>query len=69
MVVIVGIQFQKNGALYYYDINQMECKVGEYVIVETAHGPDLGEVVVGAREVEDEKAPAQLKRIIRIATQ
>ena len=69
MVVIVGVQFQKNGALYYYDINQLESRVGEYVIVETAHGPDLGEVVVGAREVEDEKAPAQLKRIIRIATQ
>ncbi|MBO7663512.1 MAG: hypothetical protein J6U01_09085 [Clostridia bacterium] len=69
MVVIVGIQFQKNGALYYYDLNQLEGRVGDYVIVETSHGPDLGEVVVGAREVEDEKAPAQLKRIIRIATQ
>ena len=69
MVTIVGIQFQKNGTLYYYDVNQLETRVGDYVIVETVHGPDLGEVVVGCREVEDDKTPAQIKRLIRIATQ
>lgn len=69
MVVIAGIQFEKNGALYYYDVNQLTLRVGDYVVVETTHGLDLGEVVVGAREVEDDKSPAQLKRIVRIATQ
>lgn len=69
MVTIVGIQFQKNGALYYYDMNQISVSVGDYVIVETGHGVDLGEVVVGSREVEDQQTPEQIKKILRIATQ
>ena len=69
MVSIVGIQLQKNGKIYYYDINGLEIRTGDYVIVDTVRGTDLGEVMTGIRDLEDESAPSSLKKIIRIATQ
>lgn len=69
MVTIAGIQFQKNGAVFYFDANKISVKVGDFVIAETGHGIDIGEVIVGCREVEDEKTPSQIKQIVRIATQ
>ena len=41
---------------------------GEFVIVETTRGIELGEVVTGAREVQDDKLVAPLKNVIRKAT-
>ena len=69
MVNIVGIQLQKNGKIYYFDVNGLNINPGEYVIVDTARGTDLGEVVMGVREIDEESAPASLKKIIRVATQ
>ena len=69
MVSIIGVQFQKNGKLYYFDANGFETKVGDYVIVDTVRGFDLGEIVTGARNIEDENCPPALKKMIRIATE
>ena len=68
MVSIVGIQLQKNGKIYYFDANGLEVKPGDYVIADTARGTDLGEVSTNPREVEDDAAPASLRKLIRIAT-
>ena len=46
MVSIVGIQLQKNGKIYYFDVNGLSVKPGDYVIADTARGNDLGEVVI-----------------------
>ena len=68
MAIIVGIQFQKNGKLHNYDTNGIECKPDDYVVADTPHGIDLGQVVVGSRFVEkDDNCP--MKKILRIATE
>ena len=69
MVKIIGVQFQKNGKLYYFDPNGLETSVGDYVIVDTARGQDLGEIVMGCREINEESRTAPLKKLIRIATE
>ena len=69
MEKIVGIQFQKNGKLVYFDTNHIDIKAGDYVIAETAHGPDLGEVVMAPRELEEGQAMPALKKLIRAATE
>ena len=33
---LIGVQFQKNGKLYYFDANGFEVKPGDYVIVVNA---------------------------------
>ena len=66
---IIGVQFQKNGKMYYFDSNEFDVKTGDYVVVDTTRGPDLGEVVMGTREIEGEETRFPLKKTLRIATE
>ena len=64
---IIGVQFQKNGKIYYFDANGYETRTGDYVVVDTARGYDLGEVSIGTREIDDSVLRSPLKKMIRIA--
>ena len=64
---ITGVQFQENGKMYYFDSSELEVKTGDYVIVDTVRGNDLGVVVMGTREVNEENWTTPLKKVIRIA--
>ena len=66
---LIGVQFQKNGKLYYFDANDFDVKPGDYVIVDTARGYDLGEVALGPRDTDEESWRSPLKKTIRIATE
>ncbi len=68
MANIIGIQFQKNGKMYYFDPGTLTPAQGEYVIVDTVRGIDLAEVIMEARALEDDQAAQQLRKVIRIAT-
>ena len=69
MVRIAGIQFQKNGKIYQYDANNLEVAPGDYVVADTSRGYDLGQVITGIREMEENACPPQLRKIIRLATE
>ena len=68
MATIVGIQFQKNGKIYNYDVNNLDVKQDDFVIADTSRGIDLGQVVVGCRQIEESEFNIPLKKLIRIAT-
>ena len=43
---VVGIQFQKIGKLYYFDASEYrETKPGDYMVVETSRGRQIGQVI------------------------
>ncbi len=67
MIEIVGIRFKKNCKTYYFAPGKFKIEKGQYVIVETARGVELGEAVIGNREVEDKEVLYPLKPIVRIA--
>ncbi len=67
MIEIVGIRFKKNCKTYYFAPGEFKVEKGQYVIVETARGVELGEVVIGNREVEDKNVLYPLKPVVRIA--
>ena len=69
MSKIIGIQFQKNGKMYYFDANGIEAEAGSFVIVDTARGLDLGEVVLAPREMAESPDAESLKKVIRSATE
>ena len=69
MAIIVGIQFQKNGKIYNYDVNSLDLRQDDFVIVDTPHGIDLGQVAVGCRQMEESESEIQLKKVIRIANE
>nr|WP_314463864.1 stage 0 sporulation family protein [uncultured Clostridium sp.] len=68
MINVIGVRFRNAGKIYYFDPVNLEVKAGDHVIVETARGIEYGYVVLGAREVEDEKVVQPLKSVIRMAT-
>ena len=68
MHTVIGVSFKKAGKIYYFDPDGIEVNKGEYVIVETARGVEIGEVVVGKKEVTDEDIVSPLKKVIRKST-
>ncbi|MCI6859372.1 MAG: stage 0 sporulation family protein [Eubacterium sp.] len=69
MAKVIGVRFRDNGKIYYFSSEKLKAEVGQNVIVETARGVEYGKVVLGEREIEDEKIVASLKPVIRIATE
>lgn len=69
MTKVIGVRFRDNGKIYYFSGRDLGIKVGDSVIVETARGVEYGKVVLGDREVEEEKIISTLKPVLRIATE
>ena len=65
---IVGIRFKKPGKIYFFDPDELEMNKLDKVVVETAMGQELGEVVISKRAVPEESLTAPLKKVVRIAT-
>lgn len=68
MILIIGVKFRKSGKVYYFDPSGLSIQKGDHVIVETARGVEYGTVVLGPRNIEDDKVIQPLKSVIRIAT-
>ena len=69
MTKVIGVRFRDNGKIYYFSGGNLGVKVGDSVIVETARGVEYGRVVLGDREVSEEKIISTLKPVLRIATE
>ena len=69
MATVIGVRFKKAGKVYYFDPSGVWPNPGQYVVVETARGIEMGEVVTGAREVSDDQIVAPLKKVIRMAVE
>ena len=68
MILIIGVRFRKSSKVYYFDPTGYEIKRGDHVIVETARGIEYGTVVLGPKEVTDDKVVTPLKPLTRPAT-
>ncbi len=65
---IIGVHFENNGKTYYFDTCGLEPEVGSYVILDTTRGLDLGQVISGCREAEDQETEP-LRKVVRLATE
>ncbi len=65
---IIGVRFKKTGKVYYFDPNGCTAKRGEFAIVDTARGPEFGEVWISNRKVPTTDIVPPLRPCIRIAT-
>ena len=68
MIKVIGVRFRRTGKIYYFDPAGLNIEAGQHVIVETARGVEYGNVVLGVREVEENKVIQPLKPVIRVAT-
>lgn len=68
MPKVAGVRFREAGKIYYFEPNGFEdLEVGDYVVVDTARGEDIGQVVVAPRQVTDDEVVGQLKGVLRRA--
>ena len=68
MITVIGVRFRRAGKIYFFDPIGLNIQAGDSVIVETARGIEYGKVVIGCREIEDDKVVQPLKSVIRVAT-
>ena len=68
MTDIIGVRFKKTGKVYYFEPNGCVAKRGDHAIVDTARGPEFGEVWIPNRKVPTSEIVPPLRPCIRIAT-
>src|SRR5690606_30728537 len=68
MANVIGVRFRNAGKIYYFDPAGFDIQQGDNVIVETARGVEYGKVVLGLRDIDDDKIIQPLKPVIRQAT-
>ena len=67
-VEVIGIRFKKVGKVYYFEPNGIKANKGDFAIVDTARGPEFGEVFASNKFVGVSETVPPLRPVIRIAT-
>ncbi len=65
----IRVQFKKTGKRYYFSPGKYQIKSGDYVVVNTIHGIEVGIVSGDIIDVDMKSLESELKEIIRPATE
>ena len=65
---IVGIRFKATGKTYYFAPGEIRANRGDFAIVETARGPEFGEVTIANRLIPTAETVQPLRPVLRLAT-
>ena len=68
MVEVVGIRFKSVGKIYYFAPGRIEFVKGDFAVVETVRGTEIGEVMLANRSIPEENIVSPLKPVLRKAT-
>lgn len=68
MAIIVGVRIKNSGKLFYFSPENVWPKRGDRVIVETARGLVMGDVIIGLKRIAEDMLTIPLKPVVRIAT-
>ena len=68
-VEIVGVRFRAAGKTYYFDPHGIVAKKGDCAIVETARGPEFGDVYIGNTYIHKKDTVSPLRPLVRIASE
>ena len=64
----VGVKFDNASRAYFFGVKGIVLKIGDKVVVETMHGPELGEVTFEPISIEEYKSVLDLRPVLRKAT-
>ena len=67
-VEVVGVRFRSAGKTYYFAPNGHTLQKGDFAIVETARGPEFGEICLENSMVDASETVTPLRPLLRIAT-
>jgi cell fate regulator YaaT (PSP1 superfamily) len=66
--IVVGVRFREGGRIYTFDPGILHIAPGDYVIVQTSRGLEIGIVAYGPREVQPHELTQPVNRVLRKAT-
>ena len=69
MTEVIGVRFRGGCKEYYFDPHGIAVEPNQFVIVETAQGPEYAQCVSGNHEVEDDAVVQPLRPLVRVATE
>lgn len=64
----VGVKFSYTTHAYFFGVKDLSLTTGDKIVVETVHGPELGEVVFEPIDIEKYRSELDLKPVLRKAT-
>jgi len=67
MPTLVGVSLRAAGRIHYYEMGDLELAVGERVVVETARGLELGQVVSFREGAGEAEGAGRIGRVLRLA--
>lgn len=66
---VVSVRFRETGKSYHFDPAGFDLMPGDHVIVQTVHGPEFAHVTESIREIPADKLPAELRPVLRMASE
>ncbi|MFH1646246.1 MAG: stage 0 sporulation family protein [Chloroflexota bacterium] len=63
----MGIRFRRAGKIYYFDAGDIELQPGDYAVVKTSRGVELGHVVIAPGQVLASESEETLSPVVRKA--
>ena len=57
---VIGVRFREAAKMYHFASPNYSLDVGDYVVVETAHGPEMARVVTVPDEGDQDDEPGRL---------
>mgnify|MGYP003595931235 CR=1 FL=1 len=68
MPIVVGVQFKPVTKVYHFDSTQLlDLAHQDYVVVDTARGPEVAQVVQPPNQIGDEEVVGEMKSVLRRA--
>ncbi len=67
-VEVVGVRFREAGRVYFFAPGDQRPTIGTRVIVDTARGPEIGNVVMLRRKIAEKDVIQPLRSVLRVAT-
>ncbi len=67
-VEVVGVRFRQAGRIYFFAPAGMKFRIGDRAIVDTARGPELGDIVMLNRKIAEKDVVQPLRSVLRRAT-
>ena len=65
---VVGVKFKNSNHVYSFSPNGLKLKKGDYVIVQTEKGEDLGVIVKEEYQTNHEDLVSALKNVVKVAS-
>lgn len=68
MYDVVGVKFKSSNRLYFFEINNLDLKKHDHVVVETEKGIQLGVVFTDIKKMDESSISGTLKKVLRLAS-